>query len=338
MCYCGHRGGGAGCPILNNGFDELGPLVGSPVSFTEDPNAGDRACLFGAAVLIDRAGLLPDFDPEAFAALVTTRSAAPRPWVSVAPERIEAQLRIAATTAASAPVATAMLARLLRLGEGLSFEAALELESLAYSSLLGSAEFKRWRASVKGHGNVATAHEPVRYEREDDDVTLVLASPGNRNAMTATMRDALFDGLSAVIDDPSMPRLTLRGEGKCFSTGGHLPEFGSTPDIAQAHVIRVLRSAALLLHRLGDRAEAQVHGLCVGSGIEVPAAAARRIATPDTIVQLPELSMGLIPGAGGTVSIARAIGRHRLFWLALGGFRLGASQALDWGLFHRLEP
>ena len=322
---------------MKNGFNELGPLAGNPVSFTEDPLPGGNEGLFGAMVLIDRSGLLPNVDPKAFAALITTRSVAPWPWVSVSPARIEAQLRIAATTAAEFPVATAILARLLRMGERLSFEEALELESLAYSTLLGAAEFRRWRASAVIGQNIPTAIEPVRYERTDDDVTLVLASPGNHNAMTATMRDALFEGLSAVVDDPSKPSLLLRGEGKCFSTGGHLPEFGSATDMAQAHVIRVLRSAALLLHKLGDRAEARVHGNCIGSGIEVPAAAARRVAAPSTIVQLPELRMGLIPGAGGTVTVSRAIGRHRLFWLALGGFRVGASQALDWGLFHRLE-
>ncbi|MFN3472592.1 MAG: enoyl-CoA hydratase/isomerase family protein [Blastomonas sp.] len=294
--------------------------------------------MFDATILVDRAGALPDVDAQAFAALVTTRSAAPKPWVSVAPGRLEAQLHSAATNAAAAPVAAAVLARLLRLGEKLSFEATLELESLAYSTLLGSAEFRRWRATAKAGLNIPTVPEPVRYERADDDVTLVLASPGNHNAMTATMRDALFHGLSAVVDDPSRPRLVLRGEGKCFSTGGHLPEFGSAPDMAQAHVVRVLRSSAMLLHRLGDRAEARLHGACIGSGIEVPAAAAHRIAAPDTIIQLPELGMGLIPGAGGTVTLTRAIGRHRLFWLALGGFRVGASQALDWGLFHRVEP
>jgi enoyl-CoA hydratase/carnithine racemase len=64
---------------------------------------------------------------------------------------------------------------------------------------------------------------------------------------------------------------------------------------------------------------------------------ARRLATPDLIVQLPELRMGLIPGAGGTVSLARAIGRHRLLWLVLGAFRIGADTALDWGLIHAIE-
>lgn len=323
---------------MNDGLGELCPLAGHSVRFTADPGAGVGADPFGAVVLIDPAGLLPDIAPEAFAALVTIRSGAPAPWVSVAPARLEGQLSIAKARAAAAPVATALLARLLRLGEALPFEVALELESLAYSTLLGGQEFKRWRASAKVGADIATAHEPVRYERTNDDVTLVLASPRNRNAMTATMRDALFEGLSAVVEDPSMPRLMLRGQGKCFSTGGHLPEFGSATDMAQAHVVRMLRSSALMLHRLGRRAEARVHGACIGSGIEVPAAAACRVAAPDTIVQLPEIGMGLIPGAGGTVTLARAVGRHRLFWLALGGFRLRARQALDWGLFHKVEP
>ena len=43
-------------------------------------------------------------------------------------------------------------------------------------------------------------------------------------------------------------------------------------------------------------------------------------------------------GAGGTASLSRAIGRHRLMWLALGAFRIGAPQALDWGLIHAIEP
>lgn len=178
--------------------------------------------------------------------------------------------------------------------------------------------------------------DPVRYDREGDTVTLTLANPATRNAMSATMRDALYAALAGVIEDPSEPSLVLRGEGRCFSTGGELAEFGTASDLAAAHLVRTRRSAALLLHRLGSRAEVRLHGACIGSGIEIAAAAARRVATPETIFQLPELRMGLIPGAGGTVTIARAIGRQRTAWLALSGRRIGAARALDWGLIHDL--
>jgi len=295
---------------------------------------------WGVTLLVDRAGALPDIDPARCDVMVTTRADAPAPWVSVPPQRLDAQLAAMHETATRAPLATAMLARLLRLGEGLAFDAALELESLAYSALLGGAEFGAW-LDARSDDDGAEGEQglpPVRYDREGDRVTLTLASPGNHNAMTAAMRDGLWEALVNVLEDPSVPQLVLRGQGRCFSTGGHLPEFGTARDPARAHAIRTARSCAAVLHRLGTRGEVFLHGACIGSGIEVPAAASRRVGASDLMVQLPELRMGLIPGAGGTVTLARAIGRHRLLWLALGAFRLGAAQARDWGLIHGIEP
>ncbi|WP_374526939.1 enoyl-CoA hydratase/isomerase family protein [Novosphingobium sp.] len=317
------------------GAESLSPLSGCQLVVL---GPGDPVPAAGVSVLVDRAGELPPVDPARFDALVTTRGDAPAPWVSVAAERLDDQLAAITATAAQNPVATTMLARVLQLGEALDFEAALEVESLAYSALLGGGEFARWLETAPREPSGVQAAEPVRYARDGDSVTLTLASPGNRNAMTAAMRDALYEALANVLEDPSLPSLTLRAEGRCFSTGGDLPEFGSARDLAAAHVIRTQRSCARLLHRLGSRASVVLNGACIGSGIEVPAAAARRIGAGDLIVQLPELRMGLIPGAGGTVSVARAIGRHRLMWLALGAFRIGAKQALSWGLIHEIAP
>ena len=319
------------------GAEALATLDGRPLHLLDANAAPATLPASPILVAVDAAGRLPDLDPATFDALVTTRADARAPWVSVAPARLEAQLNRLGAMAAKAPVAATMLARVLRMGENMDFEAALELESLAYSALLGGGEFGNWLAARKAVPGDTQSSPPVRYEREGDAVTLFLASPGNRNAMSAPMRDALYEALANVIEDPSEPRLVLRGEGACFSTGGHLPEFGSATDLARAHIIRTARSCTRLLHSLGHRAEVRLHGACIGSGIEIPAAAARRIAAPGCFVQLPEVEMGLIPGAGGTVSLARAIGRHRLMWLALGNFRLGAEQALRWGLFHGIE-
>ncbi len=317
------------------GAEALSPLNGSPLTVLDYAAPQPPG---GVVVRVDRAGRLPELDPHSCDAALTTAPHAPAPWTPVSPARLDAQLRTVQAQACQAPIATAMLARVLRLGEGLPFDAALELESLAYSALLGGAEFARWRDATPVRASGSQAAPPVRYDRHGDVVTLTLASPGNRNAMTAAMRDGLYEALVNVLEDPGQPRVLLRGEGKCFSTGGALDEFGSAQDLAQAHVIRMQRSAARVLHRLGDRAEAELHGACIGSGIEVPLAAARRVGHADLVVQLPELRMGLIPGAGGTVTGARAVGRHRLLWLVLGGFRIGAAQALDLGLIHALRP
>ena len=324
-----------GLPIDTLDAEAFSPLGAQPLMLLD---AADLPDILPPAVLIavDRTGALPAVDAALLDALVTTRRNAPAPWVSVVPERLDARLDKVRATAALAPIATAVLARVLRIATQLPFEDALEVESFAYSALLGGAEFGRWRATqIPGEASVEGT---VRYERDEDVVTLTLASPRTGNAMTAAMRDALYEALANVLDDPSAPRVVLKAEGRCFSTGGHLPEFGTATDLAQAHAIRTLRSSARLLHRLGGRAEVRLHGACIGSGIEVPAAAARRVGTPDTYVQLPELRMGLIPGAGGTVSVARAIGRQRLLWLALGAFRLGAEQARDWGLLDEIAP
>jgi enoyl-CoA hydratase/carnithine racemase len=61
------------------------------------------------------------------------------------------------------------------------------------------------------------------------------------------------------------------------------------------------------------------------------------IAAPDTFFRLPEVAMGLIPGAGGTVSIPRRIGRHRTNWLGISGAVIDAEVALDWGLIDFIE-
>lgn len=317
------------------GAEALSPLDGSPLVLVEP---GQPVPAGAVAILVDRAGQVPDVDPDDFDALITTSLNAPPPWACVAPDRLEAQLATAEASAIQCPVASTILARVLRLGEGLDFDTALEFESLAYSALLGGGEFARWLAGSAHGVDGKQARDPVRFERERDLVTLTLASPGNHNAMTAAMRDALYEALVNVLEDPSEPRLILKAEGKCFSTGGSLAEFGTADDLAKAHIIRTQHNCARVLHRLGDRAEVRLHGACIGSGIEVPLAARRKVAAADLMVQLPELRMGLIPGAGGTVTLSRAIGRHRLFWLVLGAFRIGADRARDWGMFDAIEP
>jgi enoyl-CoA hydratase/carnithine racemase len=82
--------------------------------------------------------------------------------------------------------------------------------------------------------------------------------------------------------------------------------------------------------------EVRLHGACVGAGIELPAYARRVVASPGTRFLLPEVAMGLIPGAGGTVSIPRRIGRWRTLFLALSGDVVDAATALSWGLVDEI--
>ena len=124
--------------------------------------------------------------------------------------------------------------------------------------------------------------------------------------MSAGLRDALTEALTVAASDPSIAAVRLTGAGRSFSSGGDLDEFGSFPDPATAHVTRLTRSPARLAHLLGDRLEVHLHGACMGAGIELPAFARHVVAAQDVAIALPEVGLGLIPGAGGTVSLPPA--------------------------------
>ena len=235
------------------------------------------------------------------------------------------------------PIAATALVQLLRHGEGLTVHEALIAESLVYSTLQAGPEMAAWLAGNPGKPALKRNDEPaVLVERRDARLDLVLNRPERRNAYSAEMRDALAQGLALAVADPSIKEIVLTGRGPAFSAGGDLAEFGTLPDPATAHLIRSTRNAGRLLAMCADRVRAELHGACVGAGIELPAFAKRVVAKPDAFFELPEVSMGLVPGAGGTASIARRIGRQRTAYLALTGIRLDAHTALAWGLIDEI--
>lgn len=238
-----------------------------------------------------------------------------------------------AVTIAGHPIAAMVLVRLLRHNQRASVADGLFAESLAYSSLQHGAEFRAWLAARKARPERAEPDEPATLlQRDGDRLRIVLNRPHKRNAYSAGLRDALCEALALAVEDASVRHIQLEGSGACFSAGGDLDEFGEARDAGIAHASRLTRSAGALIHRLRDRVEARLHGACIGAGIELPAFAKRVVARQDAFFQLPEVGMGLIPGAGGTVSILPRIGRGRLAYMALSGERIDAATALDWGL------
>ncbi len=320
-------------PVDASHFSAVGPCPVLVSAATDAVATETQAVRIG----VDLDASLTCSDPDAFDILVTSRIDAPAPWSIVPAGSPAAHADALADRVRQFPVAATILARVLRMSAHLPFNDALYLESLAYSTLLGGHEFGGWLEKRRPSPDTDCASaDLVGLEREADHIVLTLNNPEQGNPMTAAMRDALYNALANVLDDPSKPTVQIIGAGRSFSTGGHLPEFGQARDLAAAHVVRTVHGCARLIHQLGDRASVLFHGAAIGSGLEVPAAAARREATAEAWFQLPELSMGLIPGAGGTVSVARAIGRHRTMWLATSGKRVNARQALQIGLIHAI--
>lgn len=235
------------------------------------------------------------------------------------------------------PGAARVLVQTLRAVESMPPEQALDVESLAFATLQGGMEHRAWLAAHKVPAlHVADESAPLVVSRDDDTLVIELDRPSRRNAISADVRDALVEALRLLAADAGIARCVLRGTGDCFSVGGDLAEFGSVADPLSAHMLRAARSPARWLLRTAGRVEARLHGACIGAGIELPAFAARVVAGPDAWFQLPELAMGLIPGAGGCVSIPRRIGRQRTAWMVLSGRRVNATQALAWGLIDEI--
>ncbi len=241
-----------------------------------------------------------------------------------------AALRLARRVRA-APRAAAIAAQVLRATEGMPIDHALTVESLAFAALQGSGAFSAWLAG-RPPSPPAEAGPRLTIARDGATLAIRLARAGRRNAIDAAMRDALCEAFALAALDPEITRVVLDAAGRCFSVGGDLAEFGTTRDPAEAHRIRRLTLPARALLPSAAVCEVLVQGACIGAGVELAAFAGHVAATPDAWFQLPELAMGLIPGAGGCVSIPRRIGRQRTALMLLTGRRIDAATALRWGL------
>jgi len=208
-------------------------------------------------------------------------------------------------------------------------------ESLAYSTLQAGPEFARW-LDERGPARMPDIADPVQAQREGDTLRINFNRPQRHNAFSTDARAALLEALAVALLDPSVTGIVLSGNGPSFCSGGDLAEFGTFADPASAHLARTRHSPALALDaltaRLGRACRAEVHGAVMGSGLEMAAFCGWVAAQDDSVFGLPELGLGLIPGAGGTVSVTRRIGRWRTAYLVLSGHTVGADTARAWGL------
>lgn len=332
-------------PIIT--LPELVELAASPYSVTPSPFEKYPCLLVQSGHYAEK----PSMDERRMVAAWLLRQACPviaividdattDPWrdvYDVVVDRPEAATSLL-TNIERAPLAAMTLVQVLRVTENQSMAQSLLVESLAYATLQGGIEFRRWSA---GHppapSLVTSASDPaVLIERQENHLGICLNRPARRNALSIEMRDAFVEALQLVVADPTIETVRITGNGDCFSIGGDLDEFGTMPDPASAHAIRSLRLPAALAIQCAARLQFHLHGACIGAGIEIPAFAQRVTASHKTFFQLPEIRFGLIPGAGGCVSLPRRIGRQRTAWLSLSARRINAATALEWGLVDEL--
>jgi enoyl-CoA hydratase len=324
--------------VVSLSFDDLRSMVATG---TVDEELGVAV---GAPVAVVSASDVEPHDVEAIASTITSLPcvvlAAPGsgPMIAGAVDALpdHESLERILDQVTRAPLASAALVLLLRGGDHRTIDEGLVAESTTYSMLQSGPEFAAWRESRPRKERRDPA--PVLLvDREGLTLHLILNRPHVHNAWSRDLRDAMADALHVAIADDTISRIDIRGNGPSFCSGGDLDEFGLFPDPATAHTIRLSRSPARLLARVSDRVISHLHGACMGAGIELPAFGQTIVAARTTSIALPELALGLVPGAGGTVSLPRRIGRHRTALLALTAAPIDAQTALEWGLVDALD-
>jgi len=173
----------------------------------------------------------------------------------------------------------------------------------------------------------------VRLELGDNGVaTITLNRPARLNAINMAMRDLLWTYLETCRDLPGVEAIVFRGEGRAFSAGADISEFGTAPSIMQSRRARHERDVwgMLLSHRCVT--VAAMHGFCYGAGLELPLCCDVRVAAEDTRFALPEVTLGYIPSAGGTQTLPRRIPAGIAAQMILSGEPIGTTEAARWGL------
>ena len=179
----------------------------------------------------------------------------------------------------------------------------------------------------------------VLIEKRGGVGILTLNRPEVINAFDTRMRDDLFSALGSALDDPDAGAILIRGAGeRGFCAGADLTEFGSAPSQTIARRVRWERDLWGLFAFASKPLIAAIHGYAIGSGVEIACLCDLRIASDDAMFRMPETALGMIPAAGGSQTLPRAVGLSASMTALLANETIDAARALSLGLVHSVVP
>ncbi|MEP1354556.1 MAG: 3-hydroxyacyl-CoA dehydrogenase NAD-binding domain-containing protein [Tateyamaria sp.] len=172
--------------------------------------------------------------------------------------------------------------------------------------------------------------DKIAYARHGDIAVLTVKNPPV-NALSQAVRLGLWDGMDKAEADTGVRAVLIVGEGRAFFAGADIKEFGKPPlDPHLPDLIRRIEASPLIV-------VASMHGVSLGGGLEVALGCHYRIAVPSARVGLPEVHLGLIPGAGGTQRLPRLAGVDAALDVMTTGRQIGAAQAHDLGIIDVIK-
>jgi len=177
-----------------------------------------------------------------------------------------------------------------------------------------------------------TAINPVTDLSKDGEIAVITLNSPPVNALSAAVRDGLHDGFKQAIADPSVKAIVLICEGRTFIAGADISEFGGAQKGAS------LFDVQNMMEDSPKPVVAAIHGTALGGGLEVALCAHYRIAVPSGRCGLPEVNIGLLPGAGGTQRLPRIAGVEKALEMVTSGQHVPAQECLAMGLVDELAP
>jgi 3-hydroxyacyl-CoA dehydrogenase len=169
----------------------------------------------------------------------------------------------------------------------------------------------------------------VTTERHDDVVVVVVNNPPV-NALSWHVRQGLYDHVTAALADDSVKAIVLRCDGATFIAGADISEFGKP---FQGPDLNVLLNS---IEAATKPVVAAIHGTALGGGLEVTLVCHYRVAVPSAKLGVPEVKLGLLPGAGGTQRLPRVVGVAMAAQMTSTGDPISAKAAVEAGLVDRL--
>src|SRR5690242_16542299 len=166
--------------------------------------------------------------------------------------------------------------------------------------------------------------------RRDGNVAIITIDNPPVNALRQGVRKGIMDNVIAARDDASVEAIILTGAGRTFVAGADITEFGKPPQAPS--LIEVIA----VLDEVKKPTIAAVHGTPLGGGLELTMGCHFRVAAAGTRLGLPEIKLGLIPGAGGTQRLPRLVGIEKALPMILSGDPIPAKDALAAGLVDEI--
>ena len=161
----------------------------------------------------------------------------------------------------------------------------------------------------------------AQYAVHDGVAVITLNNPP-MNTLAHGMREAVHAHFQAALADPKVKAIVLIGSGRTFCSGAEVREFNTPKALATPHTRELLAT----IDAAPKPVVAAIHGFALGGGFELALACHYRVAKPDALVGLPEVKLGILPGAGGTQRLPRAIGVERALDMILAGSQVPAQQ------------